>query len=94
MQRGRQIHTQSALMPREGRYEGSGTKVVTYGQQYGNLLERQGRSHTFEGWWTGVDGSGYLVDADSLVSTVTDRTLHAKWTFNVYTGPAGGLVVL
>ena len=27
-----------------------------------------------------------------MFTGVTDRTLYAKWGFNVYTGPAGGLV--
>lgn len=75
-----------------GAYEGSDTKLVTYGQLYGSLPEPTRENHTFEGWWTGVDGSGNLVESATTVSTVIDRTLYAKWVFNVYTGPAGGLV--
>jgi uncharacterized repeat protein (TIGR02543 family) len=75
-----------------GSHDGPDTKLVTYGQSHGQLPEPTRESYTFEGWWTGVDGSGNLVDADSLVNIVSDRTLYAKWTFIAYTGPAGGLV--
>jgi len=68
------------------------TKVVTYGQAYGDLASTTREGYTFAGWWTGVGGTGSQVTKETVFTGVTDRTLYAKWVFNVYTGPAGGLV--
>jgi uncharacterized repeat protein (TIGR02543 family) len=67
-------------------------KVVTYGQTYGELASTTREGHTFAGWWTGVDGTGTQVTESTVFTGTTDRTLYAKWTFDVFTGPAGGLV--
>jgi uncharacterized repeat protein (TIGR02543 family) len=67
-------------------------KVVTYGQTYGELASTTREGHTFAGWWTGVDGTGTQVTESTVFTGTTDRTLYAKWTFDVHTGPAGGLV--
>jgi uncharacterized repeat protein (TIGR02543 family) len=47
--------------------------------------------YTFGGWFADSDFSGSAVTTIAQGST-GDRTLYAKWTFNVFTGPAGGLV--
>jgi uncharacterized repeat protein (TIGR02543 family) len=66
--------------------------LVTYGQPYGQLPEPTRENHTFEGWWTGIGGTGSQVSEAKLFYGTVDQTLYAKWTFNVVAGPAGGLV--
>jgi uncharacterized repeat protein (TIGR02543 family) len=68
------------------------TKVVTYGQAYGELASTTRESYTFAGWWTGEGGSGTQITEESVFTGTTDRILYAKWSFDVFTGPAGGLV--
>jgi uncharacterized repeat protein (TIGR02543 family) len=68
------------------------TKVVTYGQVYGGLASTTREGYTFAGWWTGVGGTGSQVTEETVFTGTTDRILYAKWTFDVFTGPAGGLV--
>jgi uncharacterized repeat protein (TIGR02543 family) len=68
------------------------TKVVTYGQEYGVLASTTREGQVFDGWWTGTDGSGSQVTASTVFTGAIDRTLYAKWIFEVFTGPAGGLV--
>lgn len=75
-----------------GTIDGSDTKLVTYGQSYGQLPEPTWEHHTFAGWWTGESGTGAQVTESTVFTGPVDRTLYAKWMFNVYTGPAGGLV--
>jgi uncharacterized repeat protein (TIGR02543 family) len=68
------------------------TKEVTYSQPYGTLPIPTRDNHTFDGWWTGIDGEGSVVTAETTFTELIDCTIYAKWLFNVYTGPAGGLV--
>jgi len=44
--------------------------------------EREG--FFFLGWWTGDNGTGYLVTNLSTVMNAEDHVLHARWTGNVY----------
>ncbi|PKL21289.1 MAG: hypothetical protein CVV48_08770 [Spirochaetae bacterium HGW-Spirochaetae-4] len=75
-----------------GLYDGSDTMIVTYGQMYGELPIATRESYNFSGWWTGLDGTGSLVTESTVFTGTIDRTLYAKWTFDVIVGPAGGLV--
>ena len=77
-------------------YEGTPAPVdmaVTYNQTYGTLptVTRTG-GYTFGGWWTLEGGTGTHITENSLLLEASDHTLYAKWIFNVFTGPAGGLV--
>lgn len=68
------------------------TKTVTYAQPYGDLASVSREGYTFSGWWTGEAGTGNQITTTSIVMSTADRTLYAKWTFDVFTGQAGGLV--
>lgn len=68
------------------------TKVVTYGQPYGELPTPTRENHTFGGWWTEIEGYGSQATETTTFYAPSDLTLYAKWVFNVFTGPAGGLV--
>ena len=78
---------------REGNIASPTTKLVTYESPYGKLASTTSwAGHTFVGWWTGMEGTGVEITAETIVTSVTDRTLYAKWKFNAYIGPASGLV--
>ena len=68
------------------------TKTVTYGQPYGELPNVTLDGHTFGGWWTGEEGTGTQITEATVFTYTIDRTLYAKWIFDVFTGPGGGLV--
>ena len=55
------------------------SKSVTYAQQYGTLPTVSRENHVFAGWWTRVNGTGTQVQASTIVSISSDRTLYAKW---------------
>ncbi len=67
-------------------------KIVTYGQPYGELARSTRDGYTFAGWWTGENGTGTEITEATVFTGASDRSLYAKWIFDVYTGPAGGLV--
>lgn len=68
------------------------TKTVTYGQPYGELAGSTRDSYIFAGWWTEEGGRGTQITETTVFTGTSDRTLYAKWFFDVYTGPAGGFV--
>ena len=49
------------------------------------LPEPTRRGYTFEGWWTGEDGSGTKITDSATVSTARNHTLYANWTETIYT---------
>lgn len=61
------------------------TKTVTYDSSYGTLATTTRTGYTFEGWYTGTDGSGSKITAASTVAVTADTTLYADWTINAYT---------
>jgi uncharacterized repeat protein (TIGR02543 family) len=76
----------------EGTTASPETMEVTYGTPYGELASATRDGYTLMGWWTGMYGTGIEIIAETTVTAVTDRTLYAKWKFDAYTGPTGGLV--
>ncbi len=66
--------------------------VATYGQPYGVLPQPTRESYVFKGWYTQEDRGGVMVKNDTLYSQIINQTLYAGWWFDVYEGPAGGLV--
>ncbi len=60
------------------------TKIVTLDSSYGPLATTTRTGWTFAGWWTGVDGAGIQITAESMVAINTDTILYAKWTANTY----------
>ena len=61
-------------------------KTVVVGEAYGGLPIPTRAGYTFDGWWTGEDGSGTRVTESDLVVTATDHVLHAKWDLSVPSG--------
>ncbi|KMQ49659.1 cell wall/surface protein [Chitinispirillum alkaliphilum] len=65
------------------------TKQVTFGNTYGTLAntasQRDGdeyldwEMYIFAGWWTGQDGTGTRITADSVVTIDSSHTLYAYW---------------
>ena len=55
-------------------------KRVTFSTAYGTLPEPARYRHTFEGWWTGLNGTGSRITELSIVMTTADHALYAKWT--------------
>jgi len=75
-----------------GTYTGEETMSVTYGQTYGALPVPTRDHHIFKGWRTEANGGGTLIVESSIFSGTSDKTIYADWEFEVFTGPAGGLV--
>jgi uncharacterized repeat protein (TIGR02543 family) len=61
------------------------SKYVTYGLEYGPLATTTRTGYTFEGWWTGTNGTGMEVTSDTVVTLFADQTLYAKWSVSVKT---------
>jgi len=61
------------------------TTTVIFDQSYGTLPEPTRDGCTFDGWWTGTNGTGDQVLATTTVITPNDHTLYAKWTGNPHT---------
>ncbi|ADY14262.1 InlB B-repeat-containing protein [Sphaerochaeta globosa] len=55
-------------------------KDVVYADTYGTLPTASRIGYAFDGWYTGLNGTGTEVDETTTVSTTTNHTLHAKWT--------------
>lgn len=53
---------------------------VTYGKSYEGLTEPKRDGYTFNGWYTGENGSGTLITAGTLVSDLTITALYANWS--------------
>jgi uncharacterized repeat protein (TIGR02543 family) len=59
--------------------------AVASGAAYGALPSPSRTGYDFAGWWTGDDGTGTQVFADTVVSATSNQTLYAKWTTATYT---------
>lgn len=57
------------------------SKDVSYDKAYGALPVPERTGYTFNGWTL----NSVVVDANTIVTSVTDHTLIAKWTANTYT---------
>lgn len=58
--------------------------TVTNGFVYGALATTTRTGHTFDGWWTGVNGTGTQVFPSTIFTGTPAQTLYAKWTTNSY----------
>jgi len=76
----------------EGSAPSSATMEVTPDSAYGTLPTTTRLGHTFRGWWTAAGGTGTEVTDATVFSGTANQTLYAKWTFDIFTGPAGGFV--
>jgi uncharacterized repeat protein (TIGR02543 family) len=57
----------------------AGDILVTYGAFYGPLPAPTMSGKVFDGWWTGVGGTGVEVKSGTVVKVITDITLYASW---------------
>jgi len=70
------------------------TKTVVFSQAYGTLCTPTRTGFTFDGWYTGIGGTGSLITSNSTVNITSNQTLYAKWlanytvTYNVQGGVA------
>ena len=55
------------------------TKKVTYGSNYGVLPTTKRKGFTFDGWYTGENGTGTKINSSDMVNITKDTTLYAKW---------------
>lgn len=72
------------------------SKLVTNGQEYGNLPVPSRNGYNFLGWFTSASG-GTQITSDTTVDLTSDQTLYAHWsyastTYTVTFSPNGGLV--
>ncbi len=68
-----------------GRVSASPVTVI-YGSGYGMLPTPTMGGLYFAGWWTGPNGSGIRVRAETIVTTAANHTLYAKWV-DAYIAP-------
>ena len=70
------INTYTLTYNNEG---GSGctTKQETYGNNWGTLCEPTRQGYTFEGWYTGQNGTGTEITSNTVVSN--NQEVHANW---------------
>ena len=61
------------------------SKIVKQSQQYGTLPTPTRSGYTFDGWYTGENGTGTKVTSDTVVTNANNHTLYAHWTVKVYT---------
>ena len=55
------------------------TKKVTYGGTYGLLPVTYRKGFTFDGWYTGENGTGTKINSSDTVNITNNTTLYAKW---------------
>ena len=55
-------------------------QAVTVNNAYGSLPVPVWTNQPFAGWWTGTGGTGTQVTEATVVTTVSNHTLHAYWT--------------
>ena len=59
-------------------------RTITYGGIYGSLPMPVREGYTFNGWYTAKDG-GKLIEAHHTMEEISDHTLYARWSINMYT---------
>ena len=52
---------------------------VTFNERYGTLPTPTRSGYTFDGWYTGANGTGTKVTSDTLVTNAGNHTLYANW---------------
>jgi uncharacterized repeat protein (TIGR02543 family) len=55
------------------------SKVVTFDATYDTLATTTREGYTFDGWWTGADGTGTEVTAVTPVTSASNHMLYANW---------------
>ena len=55
------------------------TKTIAFNGNYGTLPVPKREGFTFDGWYTGNNGTGTRITSDSTFTGNADQTLYAKW---------------
>lgn len=55
------------------------TKTIAFNDNYGTLPVPKREGFTFDGWYTGNNGTGTRITSDSTFTGNADQTLYAKW---------------
>lgn len=55
------------------------TKTIAFNGNYGTLPVPKREGFTFDGWYTGNNGTGTRITSDSIFTGNADQTLYAKW---------------
>ena len=53
-----------------------------YNTKYSNLPTPTRTGYTFEGWYTGENGTGTRITSDTVLTNENNHTLYAKWRIN------------
>ena len=61
------------------------SETIQYGDKYGTMPTPTRTGYTFDGWYTGENGTGTKITSDTVLSNDNNHTLYAKWTMNTYT---------
>ena len=61
------------------------TTFISYNTNYGPMPTPTRTGYTFDGWYTGPDGTGNKVTSDTIFTNISNHTLYANWTPNTYT---------
>jgi uncharacterized repeat protein (TIGR02543 family) len=69
--------------PYGGALVGSGSKVVTFNQPYGELPSATRVGHTFAGWYT-TQIEGFEIKATDVNTIFENKTFYARWNINSY----------
>ena len=77
-------NTYSLTFNASGGNVSTSSKTITYGSKYGDLPTPTREGYTFEGWYTGTNGTGTKITSSSTVTNTANHTLYAKWTINSY----------
>lgn len=72
------ITTHDLIFDANGGNVDTASKLVSYGQPYGELPEPKKDYHTFIGWYTAAEG-GELVTENTICTSFADVTVYARW---------------
>jgi|GEM_PF-3709380 len=61
------------------------TRIVTFGQPIGSIIEPTNAGYSFVGWNENVNGSGNTYTASTIYEVIGNLTLYAQWTERQYT---------
>ncbi len=58
--------------------------VIDLGAVYGSLPEPERTGYIWEGWWSGTGGTGTLVTGATVMRTVTNHAVYARWRADAF----------
>ena len=76
----REAKTYTVTYDAKGGVVSPASNSVTYAANYGTLPTPTRTVYTFDGWWSGDNGTGTEVTSETMVSTASNHTLYARWT--------------